>query len=325
MSTLTFLQTRIERYLVERRRLGFSERKPAYALRNFARHVQAVGHRGPLTVEVMADWARRDSHGSSDPRTWARRLKSLRSFTRWMQQFQPRTEVPDDAIFGRLPERLAPHIYSEQEIIDLLAAARRLGPTPGLRGVVFETLFGLIACTGLRISEALALRNADVDLKYGMLTIRQTKFGKSRQVPMRQSTVEALRRYCWMRDLSGESAQEDAPFFVSTRGRWRGLPLSARQVHRVFAELRQQLGWRNRGAHPAPRIHDLRHTFVVRRILRWQQKRVDIDRAMLSLSTYVGHAMVTNTYWYLSAVPELMALAAGRFESFMPQPEVSDA
>ena len=102
-------------------------------------------------------------------------------------------------------------------------------------------------------------------------------------------------------------------------------PLSERQVHRVFAELRQQLGWRNRGTHHAPRIHDLRHTFVVRRIVLWQAQGVDIDQAMLSLSTYVGHAMVTNTYWYLSAVPELMALAAGRFESFMPQPEVHHA
>jgi integrase len=325
MSTLTSLQARVERYLVERGRLGFDLRGPTNVLRNFARHVQAVGHRGPLTVEVMTDWARRDSHGSSDPHTWARRLNSLRSFMRWMQQFEPRTEVPDDAIFGRLPRRLAPHIYSEPEIVDLLAAARRLGPTPSLRGVVFETLFGLIACTGLRISEALALRNFDVDLKHGMLTIRRTKFAKSRYVPMHQSTVETLRRYRWMRDLSGEPAQEDASFFVGTRSRRRGRPLSNRQAHRVFAELRQQLGWHNRGTHHAPRIHDLRHTFVVRRILLWQQKGVDIDQAMLSLSTYVGHAMVTNTYWYLSAVPELMALAAGRFESFMPQPGVSDA
>ena len=325
MSALTSLQARVERYLVERRRLGFSARSQAYALRSFARHVQAVSHRGPLTVEVMADWARRDSHGSSDPLTWARRLKLLRSFLRWLQQFEPRTEVPDDAIFGRLPERQAPHIYSEREIIDLLAAARRLGPTPGLRGVVFETLFGLIASTGMRISEALSLHNEDVDLKYGMLTIHQTKFGKSRQVPMHLSTVEALRRYRWMRELAGESAQENSPFFVGTRGRRRGLPLSTHQVDRVFAGLREQLGWRNRGTHHAPRIHDLRHSFVVRRIVLWQAQGIDIDQAMLSLSTYVGHAMVTNTYWYLSAVPELMALAAGRFESFMPQPEVSDA
>jgi integrase len=101
--------------------------------------------------------------------------------------------------------------------------------------------------------------------------------------------------------------------------------LSDRQVHRVFTELREQLGWRNRGAHHAPRIHDLRHAFVVRRILLWQEQGVNVDQAMLSLSTYVGHAMVTNTYWYLSAVPELMAVAAGRFESFLSRPEVHDA
>ena len=237
----------------------------------------------------------------------------------WLVQFEPGTEVPDDAIFGRLPERLAPHIYKEQEIIDLLAAARKLGPAPGLRGIVYETLFGLLASTGMRISEALALTNADVDLKRGMLTIHLAKFGKSRQVPLHPSTVEALRHYRWMCDLAGVSAQDEAPFFVGTRGRRRGMPLGVRQVHRVFIELRERLGWRNRGAHHAPRIHDLRHTFVVRRIVLWQAQGVDVDQAMLSLSTYVGHAMVTNTYWYLSAVPELMALAAGRFESFMSQ------
>ena len=177
----------------------------------------------------------------------------------------------------------------------------------------------------MRISEALALRNEDVDLKYGMLTIHQAKFGKSRQVPMHPSTVAALRRYRWMRDLAGLSADDDAPFFVGTRGGRRGKPLSTHMVERVFAGLREQLGWHNRGAHHAPRIHDLRHTFVVHRILLWQAQGVDIDQAMLSLSTYVGHAMVTNTYWYLSAVPELMSLAARRFESYMHQLEVSDA
>lgn len=325
MSAAISLRARVESYLAERRRLGFDLRSPAYSLRGFARHIQAVGHRGPLTVEVMAEWARRDGHGSTDPHTWARRLKNLRSFTRWLQQFEPRTEVPDDAIFGRLPARQAPHIYSEDEIVDLLAAARRLGPTSSLRGIVYETLFGLIACTGLRISEALALRIENVDLKSGMLAIYQTKFGKSRQVPMHASTIKALRRYRSARDLSGVSVQEDASFFVCTRGLRSGLALHERQAHRVFQELREKLGWRNRGTHHAPRIHDLRHTFVVHRIMRWHAQGVDIDQAMLSLSTYVGHAMVTNTYWYLSAVPELMGLAAERFESFMAQPEVHDA
>ena len=322
MSTATTLLRLVERYLNERRQLGFAVHTSAYALRSFAHHIQAVGYRGPLTVEVMAQWARCDSHASTDPCTWARRLKQLRSFTRWLQQLEPRTEVPDDTIFGRLPQRQAPHVYSEHEIVDLLAAARRLGPAPGLRGVVYETLFGLLASTGLRISEALALRNFDVDLKRGMLTIERTKFAKSRQVPMHPSTVDALRRYRWMRDLAGGAAQTDAPFFVGTRGQRRGLPLNIHHVERVFAGLRKQLGWRNRGTHHAPRIHDLRHTFIVRRIVLWQALGVDVDQSMLSLSTYVGHAMVTNTYWYLSAVPELMSLAAKRFESFTSQAEV---
>jgi len=325
MSATTSLQLRVERYLAQRRLLGFSLRSPAYALRSFARYVRSIGHCAPLTVEVMADWARRDSHGSTDPHTWARRLKQLRSFTRWLQQFEPRTEVPDDAIFGRLSERRAPHIYTQSKIVDLLAAARRLGPASSMRGIVYETLFGLIACTGLRISEVLALRNEDVELTHGMLTIHQTKFAKSRQVPMHGSAIEALRRYRSTRELAGESVQADGPFFFGTRGRRSGLPLGERQVHRVFAALRQRLGWRNRGTHHAPRIHDLRHSFVVHRIMQWHAQGVEIDRAMLSLSTYVGHAMVTNTYWYLSAVPELMGLAAERFESFAAQPEVPDA
>lgn len=322
MSAAISVKARVERFLRERRRLGFLMRSTDCALRSFARHVDAIGHRGPLTVEVMADWARHDSHGSRDPRTWARRLHKLRSFTRWMQQFEPRTEVPDGAIFGRLGERQAPHVYTEREIVALLAAAHRLGPERGLRRDVYETLFGLIASTGLRVSEALQLHVADVDLKHGMLTIRQSKFGKSRQVPVHQTTLEALRRYRRRRDLWIDAGTEE-PFFVGTRGRRRGQSLSDRQVHRVFAGLRLSVGIRNRGAHHAPRIHDLRHAFVVRRIVLWHKQRVDIDQAMLSLSTYVGHTNITNTYWYLSAVPELMALAAGRFESFSAQAEVA--
>jgi integrase len=257
MSAPTSVQARLEQFLVERRQLGFSD--DGYVLRSFARHVHATGHRGALTVELMTAWARSDRNGCIDPRTWARRLKKLRTFLRWLQQFEPRTEVPDDSIFGRLPERQAPHIFSEGEIVDLLACARRLGPAPGLRGAVYETLFGLIAATGLRIGEALSLRNGDIDLKDGMLTIHRTKFGKSRQVPMHPSTVDALRRYRWLRDMAEGPPAEDSPFFVGTRGRRRGLPLGNHQVHRVFRDLRQQLGWGNRGAHHAPRIHDLRH------------------------------------------------------------------
>jgi integrase len=270
----------------------------------------------------MAAWARQDQGNSGKPSTWARRLKNLRSFCRYLQQFEPRTEVPDDSIFGRIGQRLAPHIYSEQEIIDLLAAAHNLGSTiPGLRGATYETLFGLIASTGLRVSEAVHLLDTEVNLKSGMLTIRQTKFAKSRQVPMHSSTVEALRQYRSQRNLHIEVSDE-TPFFIGTRGRHLGHSLDLRQVHRVFIGLRDQLGWINRGAHNGPRIHDLRHTFIVRRVMLWHAQGVDVDPQMLALSTYVGHAMVTNTYWYLTGVPELMAVAAAKFEAFMQMPEV---
>jgi integrase len=315
------LRARVRQYLHERRRLGFQLRSMGYALRSFARHVDQLYPRGPLTLELMAEWAKRDRSHSNDPHTWARRLKILRPFTRWLRQFEPHTEVPDDAVFGRVGQRLTPHIYSEQELVDLLAASRRL--TPGLRGATYEALFGLLAATGLRVSEALRLRTNDVDLKRGMLTIQRSKFAKSRQVPVHPSAVAVLRRYRRLRDPLIELT-EQTPFFVGSRGRRRGQGLSTRQVDRVFAGLRTQLAWPNRGAHATPRVHDLRHTFVVRRMLAWHAEDIDIDQAMLALSTYVGHAMVTNTYWYLSAVPELMALAAAKFESRM-SPEVCHA
>ncbi len=166
--------------------------------------------------------------------------------------------------------------------------------------------------------------DSDVDLKNGVLTVRRTKFAKSRQVPMHPSTTQALRRYRRLRDPQIE-VTDDTPFFVGWRGRRRGQMLSTRQVDRVFSQLRAQLGWPNRGTHHAPRVHDLRHTFVVRRMLAWHADGIDIDQAMLGLSTYVGHAMVTNTYWYLSAVPELMELAAKRFRVAPDEPEANNA
>jgi len=321
MSQPLNLRARVRQYLRERRRLGFQLRSMGHALHSFALHVDKLESPGPLTVEMMAEWARCDRAGSKDPRTWARRLKILRPFARWLQQFDPRTEVPDEAIFGRVGERLTPHIYSEQDLVDLLAVARHL--RPGFRGATYEALFGLLAATGLRVSEAVLLRTGDVDLKTGMLTIQRTKFAKSRQVPLHSSTVAALRRYRRLRDPLIEFT-DDTAFFVGSRGRRRGHQLSTRQVDRTFAQLRTQLAWPNRGAHSTPRVHDIRHSFIVRRMLAWHADGIDIDQAMLALSTYVGHAMVTNTYWYLTAVPELMALAAAKFESHM-SPEVCHA
>lgn len=321
MSRLTTSQ-RMHQFLAERRRLGFRVGKTA-SLIGFAREMDRQGQ-GVLTVERMAAWARRDKWQRDTPATWARRLKLLRPFTRWLQQFDPATEVPDESVFGPVPGRVAPHIFSEKEIAALLAEARRLHPAGGLRPATFETFFGLIAATGLRISEALALRDDEVDLAAGTLTIRRSKFGKSRALPLHPSTVIALARYQRVRSRFFPR-NPGMRFFISSRGRRLGQPLGERQAHRVFRELAIRLGWINRGAHEELRIHELRHSFAVRRLILWYAQGVDIDRAMLSLSTYMGHVKISSTYWYLTGVPELMALAARKFERFATAPGASGA
>lgn len=315
MSARISLQARIDEYLAERRRLGFHLRSRDTFLAGFARFVASRRHRGPLTIELMTDWVRQGKGGQGSPGTWAARLAKLRHFVCYLKQFEPDTEIPDASFFGPEPGRVAPHIYREDEIVELLAAARQLGPRGSLRPTTFETLFGLMASSGLRVSEAIHLRDADVDLKRGMLTVRQTKFAKSRQLPMHPSTIEALARYRRQRARHVPTTA-DTPFLIGSRGRRLGTPLGDRQAHRVFNGLRDSLGWVNRGAHDAPRLHDLRHTFAVRRVMLWHAAGTDVDQMMLALSTYMGHAEIFYTYWYLTAVPELMALAGGKFERF---------
>lgn len=315
MSARTSLQKRIDDYLAERRRLGFELRSRDTLLAGFARYVAARHHRGPLTADLMADWARQDKWHRETPSTWAVRLARVRHFARYLKQFKPDTEVPEEPVFGPEPGRVAPHIFHEGEIVELLAAGRQLGPQGSIRPATYETLFGLMASTGVRVSEAIHLRDSDVDLKQGMLTIRQTKFAKSRQLPIHPSTVAALLRYRRQR-ARHTATTTDMPFLIGSRGKLLGQPLGDRQAHRVFNVLRDSLCWVNRGGHAAPRLHDLRHTFAVRRMMLWHAKGTDIDQMMLALSTYMGHAEIFYTYWYLTAVPELMALAGGKFERF---------
>lgn len=296
-------------YLVERRGLGFDLRIPGSQITTFARFIDEAGHAGPLTTRVILDWVQGRAK-YANPFSWARRLDILRPFARYLARSDPATEFPATAIFGRSHRRLAPHIYTEREISDLLAAARRLPPHGGLRPAAYETIFGLIAASGLRLSEALHLQCGDVDRDQGVLTVRMTKFRKSRHVPLHPTVVAALERYMAVRARHG--ANGDSPLFLSSSG---GL-LPKRTVDCVFQKLRTELGWVARGGYTDVRIHDLRHTFICRRVQLWHDHGADIDNAMAALSTYVGHAKVSDTYWYLTGVPELMAVAAKRFELF---------
>ena len=307
------MQAAVLRYLEERRRLGFALRSPGTELMRFARFADARGHQGPLTLELQLDWAR-EHVARTSPVTAARRLETVRPFAAHYRQFEPATEVPPPFILGRGHRRLAPHIYTDQEIGDLLDLSGRMTPLGGLRPLTYKTLFGLIAATGLRISGALKLQVADVDLAGATLTVRQTKFHKSRCLALNASVVQALSDYLHARQRFVGRA-DDTPVFATPAGR----ALSLDTVHDVFARLRDQLGWRARGEHARPRIHDLRHTMVVRRLQLWHEAGVSIDHAMLWLCTYLGHARISDTYWYVTGTPELMELVGARFERFVLQ------
>lgn len=301
--------TLVQSYLANKRCLGFDLRGAGQQLLNFARFADAAGHQGPLTADIAVSWARSAPHHA--PITWARRIEIVRPFAKYLQQFDVATEIPGSNLFGRAHRRLAPHIYTAPEIRDLLAAAAELPATDALRPARYVTLFGLLAATGLRLSEALEMRCTDVDLEQGEITIRETKFRKSRLVPLHPSVTHALRHYAILRDRWQPVALSDH-FFRSSHG--DGLSLST--VEYVFGSLRSKLEWVSRGDYPAPRIHDLRHSFICHRVLLWYQQGVNVDNAMAMLATYVGHAKVTDTYWYLTGIPELMTIAAQRFERF---------
>ena len=298
-----------EEYLAYRRKLGFRLDNAGRLLLAFAAYADRAGHRGPLTTELAVRWARLPQQATAV--YWARRLDVVRGFAEYRAVFDPGTEIPPRGMLGPAYRRITPHIYSEAELSALLAAARRLPPGRGLRPQTYATLFGLLACTGLRLSEALKLTRSDVDRSYGLLTIRQAKFRKSRLVPLHPSTGQALHAYARQRDHSHPGARDDA-FFVTGRG--TGLCRST--VQGTFLGLRRELSWSAQGGARAPRIHDLRHTFATRRLLRWYAEGVPIDRALAALSTYLGHASVSHTYWYLTGVPELLELATARFEHF---------
>ena len=310
MTSAPSMLSLVQEYLDQRRRLGFALAIRGTQLLSFARFADRVGHRGPLTSRLILDWVQGEARRAA-PATWASRLEVVRPFARHRAQVEPGTEVPCAGAFGYRRRRPTPHIYTGAEITDLLAAARRLQPAGTLWPLTYETFFGLVAATGLRLSEALRLRCADFDADGNVLTVRQTKFCKSRLVPLHSTVTAALTQYLAARQGCAPSAP-DAPLFVSPSG----AALAGRTVQGVFVRLRTKLGWAARGTLPAPRIHDLRHSFVCRRVMLWHETGANIDNAMLALATYVGHAKVSDTYWYLTAVPELMAVAAQRFELF---------
>jgi len=295
-------------YLTLRHGLGYHSPSQDRALRAFARYLDQVGHRGPIPLEASLDWA--TSTDSPDPCNPARRLTAVRGFLRHMSAADGATEVPAPGLLGPAGHRTPPHVYSDREIADLLHAAAGLAPAGGLRPHCYATLFALIACTGLRISEALSLTCGDVDMAGGILTVRAGKRGQTRLIPLHPSALAPLRGYAADRSRRFGPPADGAAFFRTDRSD----KVSYGAASSTFSVLRRQLGWTAAGRTRAPRVHDLRHRMVVRRIQAWHAQGTDVDAKIPVLATYLGHVEVRDVYWYLSAVPELMSIIAGRFE-----------
>ena len=299
----------VAEYLDHRRRLGFQLRSTGYQLYRFARFADDCGHHGPLTLDLALRWAQASAGATAV--SAARRLALLRPFARYRLAFDPTTEVPPRRLLGPLHQRRCPYIYTADEIQRLLAATAELTPRNGLRPRTMRTLFGLLAATGLRVSEALQLACTDIDSAVGLLTVRETKYAHARQVPLHASTLAALTAYQAHARAYRQSLDRAYVFITDT-----GQPLGYHSAGYAFRVIRRRLGWQASEHRRAPRIHDLRHSFVCYRLLDWYRRGVDVEHAITALSTYLGHRNISDTYWYLTAIPELMAVIGERFEAY---------
>lgn len=300
------LRQALEEYLAVRRALGFKLQEPDRALRQFVAFVQAQGA-SVITTKLALQWAQQPAQ--ADPARWARRLGMVRAFAQHCVGLDPKNEVPPKGLLTAKFRRKSPYLYSDSEILQLVEAAQSLRSRSGLRAATYATLLGLMAVTGMRTREPISLDRADVDLTHRVITIRQSKFGKSRCVPIDSTTQKVLEQYQFHRDRLFPYPRIPA-FFLTAQGT-RVNPWTLRWT---FIKLSQQIGLRTPMDRRGPRLHDLRHSFAVRTLLGWYQNGVDVERQLPRLATYLGHAHVHHTYWYLSATPELLQAVATRFE-----------
>jgi integrase len=303
------LRAALAEYVAIRRSLGSKFQEPAGALGHFLDFLERE-HADAITTDLALRWAQKPK--DVQRATWARRLSAVRGFAAWLSCFDRRTEVPPRGLLNVRHRRNKPHIYTDEQITRLMAASARLRSRTGLRALTYTTLIGLLAATGLRPGEAVSLDIADVDLVDGVLAVRDTKFGKSRFVPLETSTRDALARYARRRDVRCPHRETNA-FLISERGR----RIRGSSVRRMFARLCTGIGLRppigpGRRIGRGPRLQDVRHTFATRRLVEWYRAGADVERELPKLATYLGHAGVTSTYWYIEAVPELLQLATAR-------------
>ena len=298
---MTGLRTSLENYLALRRSLGYKLESAGQLLASFVSFAE-MADANTVTTELALRWATQPSERSS---IWlVHRLSVVRGFASYLHTLDPATEIPPAGLLvapGYQPA--PPYLYSEADIAALLAASRRL--TPPLRAATFETLLGLLSVTGVRVGEAMRLDRDDIDWDEGVLIVRSSKFGRSRELVCHDTTMDALGSYSARRDQLCRSAASPS-FFVSRQGR----RLIHHSVYATFHRLLDEAGLDRARNGRRPRVHDLRHSFAVSTLLRWYREGRDVPALLPLLSTYMGHIQPSSTFWYLRATPELLAVAA---------------
>jgi integrase len=304
---MTALREAVGDYMTLRRSLGFKLRETGKLLLAFVVFMERR-RASYITPQLALAWAQQPS--TVQPAEWTRRLSVVRTFARHRSATDSRTQIPPEGLLPYRPKRARPYLYSAKEIRDLLRAALALPCRDELRPWAYHCLFGLLSVTGLRIGEARNLKIQDVDLRTGVLTIRGAKFGKSRLIPLHASTRRVLADYLARRDRQWAARPVSHYVFVSS---W-GNQLDGGEIHRTFYALSRQIGLRGPADRHGPRLHDLRHRFALMTLLRWYRSGEDVERRLPFLSAYLGHVHVSDTFWYLSAWPELMQEAMSRLE-----------
>jgi integrase len=302
---MTGIRQAIDDYLAVRRALGYKLDDHEWLLADFASFLEEAGA-GTVTSGLALAWATLPQ--DTLPSWHAARLRVVRGFARHLQALDPATEIPPADLLACRNRRAVPYLYSQDDIAALIAATAAL--RPALHAATHNTLIGLLAVTGMRLGEAIRLDRADLDAAGGILTIRDSKFAKSRQIPLHPSALGVLADYRQLRDQHFPSPGTPA-LLVSTAG----TRLISQGIHYVFARLVRQAGLQPRSMECRPRLHDFRHSLAVNTLLDWYRQGLDVQAGLPVLSTFLGHSKPANTYWYLSAVPELLALAAERRET----------
>lgn len=300
---MSALSGHVDDYLRLRRALGFKLERAGCLLPQLVAYLEAAGA-STVSSDLAITWARLPERAR--PNHWAQRLAVARGFAAYLQGIDPTTEVPPAGVFPARRHRPTPYLWSPTDILRLLEGCQQLRPR--LRAATYHALFGLLAATGMRVGEAVTLHREDIELDTGVITIRQAKHDRWRLVPLHPSTTEALRRYAIERTRLCPSSHSGT-FFVSGTG--NGLDRSS--VAKTLRKITTDMGTRTATVHP--RTHDLRHSLAVHTLIDWLVSGVDVDERIAVLSTYLGHISPADTYWYLSASPELMQLAAARLDS----------